>query len=187
MDISIKDRSIKEVDEQLSKMNTDLNKIYFLEKILKNPKPSLDYKRYVLEKISELNENRKMYEKAARYMLQKATIEIASKDKMESYLKAAELYATAGKLEDSEQMFVRAKRECRLEEQGKIELAKKNIFITFAEELEKKGKKASASKFYEHLIKMKLEPQEKQNIKEKLISTYKALGLFREIKLIEGL
>ena len=134
MEISIKDRSIKEIDDQLANMNTDLNKIYFLETLLKNPRPSLDYKRYVLEKISELNEGRKMYERAAKYMLQKATIEIASKDKMESYLKAAELYATAGKLEDSEQMFFRAKRECKLEEQGKIELAKKNIFLTFAQE-----------------------------------------------------
>ena len=187
MDISIKDRSIKEIDEQLTNMNTDLNKIYFLETLLKNPRPSLDYKRYILEKISELNEGRKMYERAAKYMLQKATIEIASKEKMESYLKAAELYAMAGKLEDSEQMFLRAKRECKPEEQGRIELAKKNIFLTFAQDLENKGKKASASKFYEHLVKMKLEPAQKQIIKEKLIRTNKALGLFRDIKAIEGL
>jgi len=187
MEISIKDKNIKEIDDQLSNINTDLNKIYFLEGLLKNPKPSLDYKRYIFEKISELNEGRKMYEKAARYMTQKATIEIASKDKMESYLKAAELYAICGKIDDSEQMFFRAKRECRFEEQGRIELAKKNIFLTFAEDLEKKGKKASASKFYEHLMRMRLEPQEKQFVKEKLISTYKALGLFREAKNIEGL
>jgi len=187
MEISIKDKNAKEIDDQLSEINTDLNKIYFLEGLLKNPKPSLEYKRYILEKISELNEGRKVYERAARYMLQKATIEITSKDKMESYLKAAELYATAGKIEDSEQMFFRAKRECRPEEQGRIELAKKNIFISFAEELERKGKKASASKFYEHLLKIRLEEPEKQMIKEKLISIYKALGLFREIKSIENL
>jgi len=58
--------------------------------------------------------------------------------------------------------------------------------LVSAQELESKGKKASAVKFYEKLIKMKIEEVEKVEIKMKLISTYNALGMFREAKLLEG-
>ena len=50
----------------------------------------------------------------------------------------------------------------------------------------KKSRKASALKFYKRLIKMNLEEVEKKDIKAKIISTYKALGKFREAELVEG-
>ena len=43
-------------------------------------------------------------------------------------------------------------------------LSRKNIYLLSAKELEDKGKKASAVKFYEKLIKMDLEEIEKNEI-----------------------
>ena len=62
-----------------------------------------------------------------------------------------------------------------------------NVYLISAQELERKGKKASAVKFYEKLIKMNLEDVEKLEIKHKLLDTYNALGKFREARLLEGI
>jgi hypothetical protein len=56
--------------------------------------------------------------------------------------------------------------------------------LGFANDLDKKGKRASAVKFYEKLVKMKLEDVEMNNILEKLRVSYKALGMFREARLL---
>jgi len=120
-------------------------------------------------------------------MANKAGMEITFRDKIESYLAAAELYAKVGRVDDADEMFIRATRDANIEQKARIKLARKNIYLVSAQRLEKKGKKASAAKFYEKLVKMNLDNEEKNEIKEKLISTYNALGLFREAKLLEGI
>jgi len=98
---------------------------------------------------------------------------------------AAELYSKAGKVEDAEGIFVRATREANEDERKRIKLARKNIYSHFAAELEKVGKKANALKFYEKLLKIKLDPVESSVIRERAISIYKSLGMFQEARLLE--
>jgi len=187
MAVQIREEDIEDIKERLKTMNTTLNKIDYLESALKAPGFNFETKRFLWQTLSELYEERKMFERAAKAMANKAAVEITSRDKIESYLSAAELYSKAGRVEDADEMFVRAGRDVEFEQRQKIILAKKNIYMTMAKDLEKKGKRASAAKFYERLIKMKLEDVEKKEIKEKLTTTYKALGLFRDLKLLEGL
>ena len=96
------------------------------------------------------------------------------------------MFSRIGKVDDADEMFVRAGRDANAEQMMKVKLARKNVYLVSAHELERKGKKAGAAKFYEKLIKMNLDEVEKEEIKEKLLLTYKALGLFREAKLLEG-
>jgi tetratricopeptide (TPR) repeat protein len=114
-------------------------------------------------------------------------MEITFRNKIDSYIGAAEFYSRAGKVDDAEEMFIRASREATTEQRMNINLAKKNIYMVCANDLEKLGKKASALKFYDKLIKTGLDDIEKGKIKEKLISTHKALGHFREARLLEGI
>jgi tetratricopeptide (TPR) repeat protein len=126
-----------------------------------------------------------MFEKAGKAMANKAGVEVVTRDKMNSYIVAADLFSRAGRVEDADDMFVRAVRDADIESKVKIKLARKNIYSVAAEDLEKKGKKASAVKFYEKLIKMKIDESEKSAIRAKLISTYNALGMFREARLLK--
>jgi len=187
MTITIREKTIQEIQSKIAQMNTDLNKLSYLEIALKEQAFSYEIKRYLWGQTSELYKERKMFEKAAKAMANKAATEITIKERIESYLSAAELYAKCGKVEQSEDMFIKAAREANVEQVERIKLAKKNIYIVFAKELEKNNKKASAVKFYEKLIKMRIDPIEKTLIKEKLQTTYKALGMFREAKLLEGI
>ncbi len=184
--MEIKKNTKEALETKIRGMNTTLNKIAYLESAIKQHS-TFEIKRYIWSILAELYEERKMYEKAAKSMANKAGVEVTFREKIDSYIKSAELYSNAGKPDDAEEMFTRASRNSNQEQKNKIKLAMKNIFLITAQDLEKKGKKASALKFYEKLIKMSLDDLEKKQIKEKLLQTYKALGKFREAKLIEGL
>jgi tetratricopeptide (TPR) repeat protein len=186
MAINVREKTIEEIEERLSKMNTELNKISYLESALRETGFSYEIKRFIWRNLAELYDKRKMYEKAGKVMSNKAGVEITTREKIESYLSAAEFYSKAGKVDDSDEMFFRALRDASGEQKTKIKLARKNIYLVSAQSLEYLGKKASAIKFYEKLIKSNLEEIEKGMIKEKLLLTYKSLGMFREARLLEG-
>lgn len=192
----MRERTIEEIEEKLLGMNTALNKIGYLESVMKVSGFSFEIKRFLWAELAELYKERKMFERAARAMSNKAGMEILFRDKVESYLSAAELFAKVGKIDDAEEMFARAGRDADASRQlgggsrelgvtkEKVRLARKNIYLVLAEGLEADGKRAGAVKFYERLIKMNLDEVEKNKIKGKLFEMYKALGLFREAKLL---
>ena len=186
MVIQVREKTVEDIKEKLGKMNTDLNKINYLESALGVAGFSFEIKRFLWKELSELYESRKMFEKSAKAMANKAGMEVMFKDKVDSYVTAAELFSRVGKVDDADEMFVRAMRDANSEQKTKVKLARKNIYLISAKDLESKGKRASAVKFYEKLIKMNLEDIEKVEIKKKLLRTYKALGLFREARLLEG-
>ena len=187
MVIQVRERTIEEIEDKLSEMNTDLNKIGYLESALKAMSFSFEIKRFLWGELSKLYEGRKMFDRAAKAMANKAGVEVMSKEKVDSFITAAELYARVGKVDEADDMFLRATRDGNDEQKRAIKLARKNVYLVSAQELERKGKKAHAAKFYEKLIKMNLEDVEKLEIKHKLLDTYTALGKFREARLLEGL
>lgn len=181
--VDVKEKTKEEIEEKLETMNTDLNKIVYLESAMKK-NFTMEIKRFLLNKLVELYAERGMYDKAGKSMAVKAGIDITFREKIDSYIRAGEMYAKAGKIEDAEYMFERALRESS--EKESIRMAMKNVYFISAQELERKGKKTSALKFYERLIKMSLNDMEKKDIKKKLIDNYKSLGRFRDADLLEG-
>jgi len=186
MVIQVRERTIEEFEEKLCEMNTDLNKISYLESALKATSFSFEIKRFLWSELAKHYEGRKMFDRAAKAMANKAAVEPMAKDRIDSYITSAELYARVGKVDEADDMFLRASRDGNDEQRRAVKLARKNVFMVSAQELERKGKKAHAAKFYEKLIKMNLEEVEKLEIKHKLLDTYNALGKFREAKLLEG-
>ena len=186
MEVQVRESTIDEIERKLEGMNTDLNKIIYLESVLNEVGFSFEIKRTLWGKLSELYGGRKMFEKAAKAMANKAGLEVMAKEKIDSYITSAELYSRVGKVDDADDMFLRATRGADEVQKRAVKLARKNVYLISAQDLERKGKKASAVKFYEKLIKMNLEDIEKLEIKHKLLDTYNALGKFREARLLEG-
>jgi len=184
MGIQVRERTIEEIEEKLIGINTVLNKIGYLESAIRVPGFNFEIKRFIWGELAVLYRERKMFERAARAMLNKAGMEVILREKVESYLNAAELFAKVGKVDDAEEMFIRAGRDVNIREKAKIELARKNIYLVLARDLEINGKRAGAVKFYEKLIKMESDEIEKEEIRKKLLSAYKALGMFREARLL---
>ncbi|MFH0808625.1 MAG: hypothetical protein V1888_03350 [archaeon] len=184
MVIQVREKDIEEIEAKLREMNTALNKIGYLESAVRVPGFSFEIKRFLWKELADLYRERKMFEKAAKAMVNKAGIEVMFRDKVESYLSAAELFTKVGKIDDAEEMFIRAGRDAGGAEAMKIKLARKNIYLVLARDLEAKGKRLGAVKFYEKLTKMNLDEAEKSEIREKLLGMYKALGMFREARML---
>jgi len=182
MGMNVKENTLEEIQKKLETIETDLNKIDYLESALKNTSSSFEIKKFIWGELAKLYSERKMFEKAAKAMSNKAGIEASFREKIEDYLYAAELFVKAGKIEDAEEIFIRATRNSNSEDKAKIKLARKNIYLVSARELESGGKRAGAAKFYEKIIKMNLDEIEKSEIKNKLLKSYKALGMFREAR-----
>jgi tetratricopeptide (TPR) repeat protein len=184
MAVQVRENTIEEMEVKLTTMSTALNKIIYLESALKVVGGSFDIKRFLWRELAGLYEERKMFERAARALATLASIEPMFKDRMDSYVMAAEMFCRIGKIVDAEDMFTRVARDAGRVDKEKVVLARKNIYFGFARNLEEKGKRASAVKFYEQLIKMRLEMSEKEEVVEKLKVAYKALGMFREARLL---
>ncbi len=184
MVVRVIEKNIEEIKIRVESINTALSKIAYLESALKVISGSFEVKRFIWGELARLYEERKMFERAARALANLASMEPMFKERMDSYVMAAEMFCRLGKINDAEEMFVCAARDVSGDGKEKIMLARKNVYFKFASSLEKKGKRASAVKFYEKLIKMKLNDVEKQNILEKLKVSYKALGMFREARLL---
>jgi len=184
MVVQVKERTIEEIEEKLISMNTALNKIDYLESALKQIGGSFKIKRFIWGELARLYEERKMFERAARALGNLAGMEPMFRERMDSCVMAAEMFCRIGKIGDADEMFVRAARDAGDIDKEKIRLARKNVYFGFARELERKGKRASAVKFYEKLVKMRLEDVERNEVVEKLKVSYKALGMFREARLL---
>jgi tetratricopeptide (TPR) repeat protein len=186
MTINVREQTIEEIQERLKKMSTDFNKLDYLESAVKTGSYSFEIKRFLYGELASIYEERKLYEKAVKAMANKAASGVMKKEKIEDFMAAAELYAKLGRIEEAENMFLGASREATIPEKAGVTLARKNIYLVTAKNLEAKGKKASAVAFYEKLLKMKLDESEKEEIKRTLLDRYKALGRFREARMLEG-
>lgn len=184
MVVQVREKTIEEMEEKIASMATALNKIVYLESALKAVNGSFEIKRFLWGELAKLYEERKMFERAARALGNLASMEPMFKDRMDSYVMAAEMFCRVGKVVEADEMFVRAARDASEADKRRVALARKNVYLGFAKELDSKGKRANAVKFYEKLIKMRLEDIEREEILEKLRVSYKALGMFREARLL---
>lgn len=185
MEIRVIEKTIKEVEAKLNSMTSDLSKMSYMESALKN-NLTFDVKRFLYDKLAEIFTARKMFDRAALSVANKIAITTTFREKIDTYLRAGNLFAKAGRVIDSEHMFNKALGEANSQEKEKIKQIAKEVFLTNAEELEKFGKRASAVIFYERLLGMGLEEKERQIIKQKILPVYKALGEFAKAKAIES-
>ena len=184
MVIRVAEKSLKEVEERLQKIGTPLIQIQYLESVLSKSFLDLESKRVLWKKLADLYSSRKMFEKAAKALIKKASIEITQSQKADDYITSAEYYVKIGKIQDSEHLFFKALRDCPDKRQT-IRLARKNIYSAYAKIFEREMKKTSAMKLYEQLLKTDLEEIEKKEVKKKLKQLYLSLGMFREARLID--
>ncbi len=181
--VNVTETNLEQIKDKLSGMRTNLNKADYLESAFKKDF-SIEIKRFILETLAIMYEQDRMYAKAAKAMSAKARFEVVFKDKIEAYIKAADLYCKVGSIEDAEEMFNRAAREANEAQRKEIIKRRKEMYFRSAESLERAGKRSHSMKFYEKLIKIKLEDSEKTTVKEKLAKTYKLLGRFKDAEMI---
>ena len=182
----ILEKSKEEFVNKLKTMNTPLIKINYIEDALKST-IDLAARSYLGDILTDLYIDMKMFDKAARALTNKAGVAMTFKEKSELYSRAGELMAKAQRLEDSESIYVKAMREATEPQQAIIKKAMKNSWLKVADELWTSGRKSTAIIFYERLIKMHLDGNEKPVIKERMLELYKNMRRYSEMKMLQGI
>ncbi|MBP7708100.1 hypothetical protein KA107_00305 [Candidatus Pacearchaeota archaeon] len=178
MVIQVKERTLQDVKTKFDSLSTDLIKMEYLESVVKVMDIVMEIKKFCFSTLAGLYEKRLMFDKAAKAMFLKAGYDVTYREKVDSLILAGEYNARAGNIISADDMFLRAVREGNTEQRSKVELARKNIYLSVANELEKKGRMNYAAKFFEHLLTLKLDELEKNLVKKKLVTYYKQMGRF---------
>jgi len=186
MVMRILEKSKEEFANKLKTMNTPLIKINYIEDALRGT-IDIAARAYLGDILTELYVEMKMFDKAARALSNKASVSTTFKDKMELYCRAGDLMAHAQRLEEAEGLYVKAMREVTEPMQLVIKKRMKDAFLKVANEMWVGGRKSGAIKFYEKLIKMPLDANEKAGVKDKMMEMYKNMGRFSEMKILQGI
>lgn len=180
------ERNFQEVKAKFDSLSSDLMKMEYLESVLKVSDFGMDIRKFVFSNLGDLYARRLMYDKAAKVYYSKSGFDSTYREKIDSLMKAGEQFARAGNLVSADDMFARATREANGDQKSSIEIGKIKIYVTIAEEFEKKARMSNAVKFYEELLKMKVSDSDRQKIKAKLLDYYKRMGKFVDARMVES-
>jgi tetratricopeptide (TPR) repeat protein len=187
MEIKREARTTDEIKVKLNDCRTLYNKIALLEGLTGR---DLDIvaKKFVYTQLVELYLSKGMYDKAAKAMRGKAGLNTLYRELVEDYVKAGEYYIKAGRIQEGDDMFNRALAEASGEQVARIKMTMKNVLFATAKEFEAKKRTSAAIPFYDKVLRLSsLTPIEKTEVKGKLMGIYKSFGMFRELKLLEGI
>ena len=182
---TVHEKTLDEIKKKLETQISEFSQIAYIEAVLSRQEITFDIRKWAYTKLSELNEKKNYFEKAARILLNRATIEVTFRDRIATFLKAGELFAKAARMEESVQTFMKAYAESNSREKEAIKQKMANVIKQCANDAEKSGKKRSVIPYYQKLLELSIPESERKQIRDKLIATYKALGNFSEAKSLE--
>lgn len=172
-----------EIEEQLAGKG-DFVQIDYLTKFLEEPL-TMDMKKFVFLKLAVLYEKTSMLKEAAKNYDNAAMVSIAFSEKINHYMKEAELYIKADDFEKSDEAMKKAMSQANSTEKNEIYLAIKELYKRQAEAYGKNLKRASVARVYERLLEMKISDSERKEIKEKLLEIYDKLGKTKEYLILK--
>lgn len=172
-----------EIEEELADKG-DFVQIDYLTNFLKE-NLTRDMKKFVFVKLAELYEKTGMLKEAAKNHNDAALISIPFSEKINHFVKEAELYIKAGDFEKADEAMKKAMSQANSVEKGEIYFTIKEFYKKEAEAYERDLKRAHAARVYEKLLEMKISDSERKEIREKLMDIYDRLGKTKEFLILK--
>lgn len=164
----------------------DFVKIDYLNRFLKLF-PPITMRKYAYLKLARIYLNKAMFVDAAKMFNNAAINSLTFKEKQENHLKESKSYIKALKFENATKAIKKAFAEANQKEKKELYDEMINYYKKVAKDLELQGKFGHVTTVYEKLIRLNISEEEKQEIKEKLLSLYKSLGKIKEYNFLKGL
>jgi tetratricopeptide (TPR) repeat protein len=181
-----KETKKEEIEAKLKVIGGDMLKIEYLESCLKRL-ITFDVRKFVYLKLAELYEAKLMFNEAARNVDGAAEISITFREKMELYMKAAELLIKHCSYDAAEKSFEKAMVCSNSREREILKKKFKDMFFARAKEFETAKKFNNAIKIYEKLLIYGfVGEEEKKEINKKLAVLYGKVGKIQEAMRLEG-
>lgn len=168
----------REVEERLKRVG-DYVKMDYLSACLKK-QLDFDTKKFVLLKLAEVYEQRRMFAEAAKMMRNAAEINTTYEGKMNDFVKSAELFVRAGHFDESDVSFTKALGCAKELEKARIKQTRKEWYKAQAKEYLARDRRSHAVIAYEKLLALELSLQEKKEAQTTLLSLYEKLGKVKE-------
>ena len=168
----------REVDEKL-KISGDYVKLDFLSACLKK-QMDFDTRKFVLMKLAEVYEQRKMFAEAGKMMRASAEINTTYDGKMNDFVKSAQLFVMAGGFQDADVSFAKALGSAKEMQRQGVKNLRKEAYKAKAKDLLDKERRSHAMEAYEKLLDLELTPQEKREAQSSLLAIYEKLGKIKE-------
>ena len=172
--------------EEALKGKGDYVQIDYLSRLLETKAYHEAVKKLIYMKLAELYEKKSLYLDAAKLLEGVATTSTSSTDKMNFYLKAAEMYIKGSAFSRVDEILKRSLSDTGSKERENLHLAIKNFYRMQGEIYEKTNRRNHAVKIYEKLLDIRMPEAEKQEIKEKLLKLYENLGKLKEYFAMKG-
>ncbi len=184
--MQVKETTKEAIEAKASKMSDFLKMEYYESCLKQNREASFEIKKFVHTKLADLYEKRSMHPEAAKNMNALADIAATFNEKRLAFVRALELYIKAGSYDRSDDAFKKALACANMKEKEEIKIKVKEGYKTQAQNHEKQQKNGNALKAYEKLYSLDISQEEKQEIKQKLLTLYNKLGKIREYNALKG-
>lgn len=168
----------REVEEKLKSVG-DYVKMDFLSQCLKM-QIDFDTKKFILLKLTEIYEARKMYSEAARMIRNAAEINTTYDGKMNDFMKSCTLFIKSGSFDEADVSFTKALGSATELQKGRLKAARKEAYKAQAKEYVAKGRRSHALDAYERILSFELTPEEKREAQSALLNIYEKLGKVKE-------
>ena len=185
MEIRQKEATIarREIEAKLATIG-DYVKMDFLQQCLKK-QLDFDTRKFVLNKLAEIYESRKMYLEAGKLIRAAADINTTFENKMNDFMKSTELFIKAGNYDEADISFAKALASANERQKLAIKIKMKDICKMQASEFISRDKRKHAMLAYEKLLAMELDSAEKRGIQQQLLGLYEKLGKVKEYYAIQ--
>jgi hypothetical protein len=170
--------SRREVESKLVSMS-DYVKLDFLQKCL-DKTLDFDTRKFVLETLAGIYEDRAMFREAARLLRNSSEINATQMQARQALMRSCELFIRSGEFEESEISFHRALSHAELSEKARMQMKKKSMYMFYAQECLDKEKRRHAMLAYEKVMRMNLDGDERLELRERLMDLYDKLGKVKE-------
>jgi tetratricopeptide (TPR) repeat protein len=168
----------RELEERIKNVG-DYVKMDLLSSALKM-QIDIETKKFVLLKLTEIYEARRMFSESARMIRNAAELNSTYEGKMNDFMKSSLLFIKSGNFEDADVSFTKA-LGCATElQKGRLKVARKEAYKAQAKEYVAKGRRSHAVVAYEKLLALDLTPAEKTEIQNILLGLYEKLGKVKE-------
>jgi len=174
----VKEKTKQEIEEKYAEMG-EYVKMDYLSSCLKNHL-DFDTRKFVLVKLMGLYEEKKMFLDSGRMMMSAAEINTTFQNKINDFVKAAELFIKGGDYFIAESSMNKALALASDIQRGEIKNSVKEFYKTQARLLMDKDKRNNAMNVYKNLLEFDLDDEERSEITDKLLSLYERLGKMME-------
>lgn len=168
----------RELEEKLKNVG-DYVKMDLLSSALKK-QIDFDTRKFVLLKLAEIYELRRMFSEAARMMKNAAEINGTYEGKMNDFMKSCVLFIKGGNFAEGDIAFTKASGCATELQRGRLKVARKEAYKVQAKEYISKDRRSHAVEAYEKILSLDLTSDEKREAQVVLLGLYEKLGKVKE-------